>query len=111
MVCGRRAGGALRVYRSDRIADISVLDESFARPATFDVRRFWEDWTHTFEASRPRLVARLAVAPTIYREFRQSSAWPVEKVEEPDGHSPDYRLSTWRMRRVASSALHLTSTR
>lgn len=88
-----------------------MLDESFARPATFDVRRFWEDWTHTFEASRPRLVARLAVAPTIYREFRQSSAWPVEKVEEPDGHSPDYRLSTWRMRRVASSALHLTSTR
>lgn len=100
--------GALRVYRPDRMADITVLDEPFERGATFDLRRFWADWTHTFEASRPRLIARLTVSPTIYREFRQASPWPVQKVEEPDGHSPDYRM-TMVFEHWETAARHIVS--
>lgn len=91
--CVAEREGVVRVYRADRIGDIAVLDETFDRPASFDVQRFWNDWAHTFEASRPRLIARLAVSPAIYSEFRQVSPWPVEQVQEPDSYSPDYRIT------------------
>ena len=99
---------ALRVYRSDRMADITVLDESFERSATFDLQRFWADWTHAFETSRPRLIAKLSVSPAIYRDFLKSSAWPVDQIDGPCGDHPDYRV-TMVFEQLESAARHIVS--
>ncbi len=100
--------GAVRVYRADRMGVITVLDEPFDRPAAFDLQPFWLDWTHAFEASRPRIIARLAVSPAIYRDFLQSSAWSVEQIEDPNGHHPDYRV-TMVFEHLETAARHIVS--
>lgn len=99
---------ALRVYRLDRMADVTRLDESFDRVPTFDLRHFWTEWTHAFEASRPRFLARLAVSPAIYAEFLRATPWTMERVEEPDNKNPNYRV-TMAFEDLQSSVRHIVS--
>ncbi len=100
--------GALRTYRLDRVKDITMLDEPFDRPPTFDLRRFWADWTHAFEASRPRFLAKLTVSPAIYGKFLQATPWTVEQSKEPRGQDPDYHV-TMVFEHLETAARHIIS--
>lgn len=53
---GRAPG--VRTYRVSRIADLTVLDERFDRPADFDLTEYWREWSAEFEQ---RLYPRIAV--------------------------------------------------
>jgi predicted DNA-binding transcriptional regulator YafY len=53
-VVARRSVG-MRVYRVSRVASVRPLDESFERPAEFDLGRFWAEWSREFEENRPRV--------------------------------------------------------
>lgn len=98
----------LRVYRLDRMAEVTRLDEAFDRVPTFDLRYFWTEWTHAFEASRPRFLAQLAVSPAIYAEFLRATPWTMERVAEPDHTNPDYRL-TMVFEDLTSAVRHIIS--
>src|SRR5437764_9483135 len=46
--------GDIRSYRVSRIRDVAMLDESFVRPAEFDLAGFWEKSAETFSQPLPR---------------------------------------------------------
>src|SRR4029078_2235610 len=52
----RRSAG-MRVYRVSRIASLRPLEARFERPAGFDLRGFWVEWSRDFE----RRLARVEV--------------------------------------------------
>ena len=56
-----RADGAYRTFRAERILDVTVLAESFARPADFDLDAYWRGWTSSVESSSQRFEVLLAV--------------------------------------------------
>lgn len=53
----------MRVHRVSRIRSAVLTDETFHRPAGFDLAAFWRDWCAEFEASRPSYPVTLRVAP------------------------------------------------
>jgi predicted DNA-binding transcriptional regulator YafY len=57
----RRSVG-MRVYRVSRVAGVSALDESFDRPADFELADFWEEWSRAFEQSRPTVEVTVRVS-------------------------------------------------
>jgi predicted DNA-binding transcriptional regulator YafY len=54
----RRSAG-MRVYRVSRFASVRMRDDSFERPEDFDLAAYWEEWSRSFEASRPRVEVKL----------------------------------------------------
>jgi predicted DNA-binding transcriptional regulator YafY len=62
-----RRRGELRVYRVSRFASVRPRDESFERPAAFELATYWHDWSRAFEASRPRLEVRLRASELVRR--------------------------------------------
>lgn len=42
-------GGDLRTYRASRILEFEVLDEQFDRPRDFDLGRYWQEWSESYE--------------------------------------------------------------
>ena len=57
-VAGRRDTGD-RTYRVDRIRDVTMAEDSFERPADFDLAAHWRaSWT-SFDETRPRYVVKL----------------------------------------------------
>jgi len=55
--------GRPAIHKLDYSRDLVLLDESFARPAGFDLAAAWQDALAQFEASLRRDIARLRVAP------------------------------------------------
>jgi predicted DNA-binding transcriptional regulator YafY len=62
----RRSAG-MRVYRVSRFASVRVRDEGFERPEDFELGAYWEEWSRTFEASRPRVEVKLRVSELALR--------------------------------------------
>lgn len=57
------SAGEMRAYRVSRIQAIEMTEESFDRPAGFDLRAFWAQWSAEFETSLLRYPVTLRVAP------------------------------------------------
>lgn len=53
--------GAPRTYRASNILSLSLLDETFERPADFDLAAYWTAWAKRYEASVYQGEARLRV--------------------------------------------------
>jgi predicted DNA-binding transcriptional regulator YafY len=53
LVAHRSVG--MRVYRVSRFASVRVREDRFDRPEGFELAAYWEEWSRTFEASRPRV--------------------------------------------------------
>ncbi len=53
-----RASGQVRTYRVSRVLRLKTLDDTFERPAKFDLARYWQAW---FEESRERMYQERAV--------------------------------------------------
>ena len=76
----RRSAG-MRVYRVSRIASLRPLEARFERPAGFDLRGFWVEWSRDFE----RRLARVEVTVRVHEDVRR---WlPGEPKIEPDGRA------------------------
>jgi predicted DNA-binding transcriptional regulator YafY len=58
-----RATGQARTYRVSRILDLEALDETFERPADFDLIAFWQQWSQSFEARMYRGEATIRLSP------------------------------------------------
>jgi predicted DNA-binding transcriptional regulator YafY len=70
LVCGR--GGHVRVLRVAGVMDAQVLDESFQRPAGFDLATFWGSWCADVEESRPSYRVLVRAAPNLLPDLSQS---------------------------------------
>jgi predicted DNA-binding transcriptional regulator YafY len=62
----RRSVG-MRVYRVSRVAGVRPLDETFDRPAGFELTSFWEEWSRAFEQRRPALEVTVRVSEAVRR--------------------------------------------
>lgn len=60
--------GDIRTYRVSRIRDAEMLDETFARPADFDLARFWDESATRFRERLPRF-------PVVIRAQKSSLRW------------------------------------
>jgi len=65
LVAHRSAG--MRVYRVSRFASVRIRDEGFERPEDFDLSTYWEEWSRSFEASRPRVEVKLRASELALR--------------------------------------------
>lgn len=63
------AGSGLRVYRVDRFSDVVVTADEFARPADFDLEKFWTARSIEFERSLLRERAKIRVSPRALRRL------------------------------------------
>ena len=61
LVCA--AGGRVRVHRVSDLLDARLTDESFARPADFDLVVFWRKWCAERERSHSSYPVTVRVAP------------------------------------------------
>jgi len=65
LVAHRSAG--MRVYRVSRFASVRIREEGFDRPEDFDLAEYWEEWSRSFEASRPRVEVKLRASDLALR--------------------------------------------
>jgi predicted DNA-binding transcriptional regulator YafY len=65
LVAHRTAG--MRVYRVSRVVSVRQLPAALERPAEFELRSFWERWSHDFEQSRARVEVSVRVADDVKR--------------------------------------------
>ncbi|MCA9927343.1 MAG: YafY family transcriptional regulator [Anaerolineales bacterium] len=63
LVCARHQG--MRVYRVADLVDVRLLDETFVRPADFDLAAFWQAWCAERKAGFASYTAVLRIAPTL----------------------------------------------
>ena len=54
--------GSIRSYRVSRVKEATMLDETFARPASFDLARFWEESSTRFKDRLPRFTVVIRAA-------------------------------------------------
>jgi predicted DNA-binding transcriptional regulator YafY len=65
LVAQRSAG--MRVYRVSRFAAVKALETAVERPAGFDLAAFWDEWSRSFESSRPRVEVTLRASDLVRR--------------------------------------------
>ena len=57
----------MRVYRVSRFVSVRIRDEGFERPEEFDLAAYWDEWSRSFEASRPRVEVKLRASELALR--------------------------------------------
>jgi predicted DNA-binding transcriptional regulator YafY len=67
LVAHRSAG--MRVYRVSRFVSVRVREDRFERPEDFDLAAYWEEWSRTFETSRPRVEVKLRASELALRHL------------------------------------------
>jgi len=65
LVCARDSH--VRAYRVSRVLGASLADETFERPAGFDLGAFWQAWCAEVEENRASYPATVRVAPEFVR--------------------------------------------
>jgi predicted DNA-binding transcriptional regulator YafY len=66
-----QVGGKPRTYRVSAIETLEVTEETFTRPAEFDLAAFWSEWIRDFAARLHRGRARLRLSPAGLRRLAQ----------------------------------------
>jgi predicted DNA-binding transcriptional regulator YafY len=67
LVAHRSAG--MRVYRVSRFVSVRLREDGFERPEGFELTAFWQEWSRTFEASRPRVEVKLRASDLALRQL------------------------------------------
>ncbi len=78
-----KSEGDVRTYRVSRIQEAAIADESFVRPADFDVATAWEHSSADFVRNLPRYPATLRVQASLLPRLRRWRFARVDQVE-PD---------------------------
>jgi predicted DNA-binding transcriptional regulator YafY len=77
--------GEIRSYRVSRVESVDVLDESFVRPADFDLAAFWEKSAAEFRSNLPRYRALVRVRQEIVPRLPFAGRFArIEHTGEPD---------------------------
>jgi predicted DNA-binding transcriptional regulator YafY len=84
-----RSDGETRIYRVSRLLTVTVTDESFERPAQFDLIAYWERSRDEFETSRPRVDVLVRVERRDVRALREAIDWSVRPVVDAGGVDSD----------------------
>ncbi len=87
---GEPGDGEPLVYRVGRISGVRVLAATFARPSGFDLAGFWDRWSASFQASRPRIEVSVRLSPAALAAFPVVFGDPGRQVTHMAG-PPDYR--------------------
>lgn len=58
-----RVGEQVRTYRVSRVKEARLTEETFERPADFELARFWKEATTAYERGVPRVSVSLRVDP------------------------------------------------
>lgn len=74
-----RRGEALRVQRVSHLSSARLADESFARPADFDLTAFWRAWCAEQEQSRSFYTVSVRISPRLAPELPHLFGDPVSK--------------------------------
>lgn len=61
--------GCIRTHRVSALFDVRMLEESFERPADFDLAAFWKEWCAEREESRSYYTVAVRVAPDFLPEL------------------------------------------
>ena len=82
------ADGQPRTYRVSRVTRVTVLDERFDRPETFDLAAFWTESSAAYERDTPRIEVVLRLAgdrlPRLHGVIGDRPFDTIERLEEPD---------------------------
>jgi len=70
-----RREGEMRTYRVSRIDKVDILDESFDRPADFDLARFWGEMVAEFEANAPAVETTLLASASALESLQRMSRY------------------------------------
>ena len=65
LVAHRSAG--MRVYRVSRFASVRVREEGFERSEGFELASYWDEWSRSFEASRPQVEVKIRASELVRR--------------------------------------------
>jgi predicted DNA-binding transcriptional regulator YafY len=65
LVAHRSVG--MRVYRVSRFASVRVREEGFERPEGFELASYWDEWSRSFEASRPQVEVKIRASEVVRR--------------------------------------------
>jgi len=65
LVAHRSAG--MRVYRVSRFAAVRVREEGFERPEGFELASYWDEWSRSFETSRPQVEVKIRASELVRR--------------------------------------------
>ena len=65
LVAHRSAG--MRVYRVSRFASVRVREEGFERPEGLELASYWDEWSRSFEASRPQVEVKIRASELVRR--------------------------------------------
>src|SRR5947209_6978830 len=88
-----RIDGDIRSYRVSRVREVTILDESFARPENFDLAEFWETSSVRFRERLPRfevvIRASLPVVDWLRRLIRYGGIDDVSDVVRLHFDSPE----------------------
>jgi len=57
----------MRVYRVSRFASVRVREEGFERPEGFELAPYWDEWSRSFEASRPQVEVKIRASELVRR--------------------------------------------
>jgi predicted DNA-binding transcriptional regulator YafY len=87
-----RSDGELRTYRGSRVVGAQVTDESFERPASFELAAYWAESTAAYEREAPRLT--VTVRARADRLHRLEAAVGQRVVAEAE-RLPDPESDTW----------------
>ena len=71
--------GRLRVHRVSEVLAAHATDESFRRPADFDLAAFWTKWCADYEGSRPSYPVLARVSPGLVPHLPQLFGDPIRE--------------------------------
>ncbi|NGQ96777.1 WYL domain-containing protein [Brevibacillus sp. SYP-B805] len=72
--------GEIRNYRVNRITRAEVTDESFERPAGFNLAAYWEESSRRFVENLPRYEARVRVDAAYFPRLSSPGRFPLIRV-------------------------------
>lgn len=78
--------GDPRVYRISNIRALESLEETFKRPAKFDLAKYWTTWAHEFEAGLLRERAIVKLSPRgarLLKDVSQAAADALAETARP----------------------------
>jgi predicted DNA-binding transcriptional regulator YafY len=76
------ADGQPRTYRLGSVQSLALLDETAAAPPRFDLQRYWQQFTHDFEARMAAGQARVRVRSPALRRLAQWSQATAQAVAD-----------------------------
>ncbi len=74
-----KRGGELRVDLASDVIEAELIDDTFARPAGFDLEAFWASWAAEYEANRWFFPVTLCATPEALSELERAFGRQIQR--------------------------------